>query len=232
MKKATVIGVILCAVMLTGIVLFGIFFTVGTVTVRFENDVIAVKKEEIYSAIPIDSYTNIFSVNEKKVKESVESSIPGNVIEVTSVVRSFPNSVAVVVRERTPVFKIALAQGNGFVVSDKDFRRYSVYDKDATLDFDVVEVEGFSVNDSFAVESCYQLKSVVAYFVSSGFADDAVTSFLKKISFVDDKLVVTLFDDATFTVDKKDRTQLQSDLDSRYKSYLALTYSARAGKNF
>lgn len=234
MKKATVVGIIIFAVVLTGIVLFGVFFTVGTVTVRFENDVTSVNKDAVYSAIPIDSYTNIFSVNEKKVKEYVESSFPGNVISVTSVVRSFPNSVAVVVRERTPVFRIAHinpneASGSDYVVSDKDFRRFSVYSQGQELPYNVVIVEGFYITDSFAVEGCYQLKNIVSYFISKGFAEGAITAFMKKVVFNEDDLIITLFDNATFTLSKDN---IIGDLDACYNNYSAESYSQRVGKNF
>ena len=74
MKKSTVFAIIFCTVVLAAIVFFGVFFTVDKIDVRFENDVTSADKQAVLAVIDVDAQTNIFSVNEKKIKQKVASS--------------------------------------------------------------------------------------------------------------------------------------------------------------
>ena len=229
MKKTTVFAIIFCTVVLAAIVFFGVFFTVKEITVRYDNDVTSADKQAVLSVIDIDSQTNIFSVNEKKIKQKVETAFPDNSIEVSKVVRSFPNKVTVVVRERTQLFKIGVKNTENFVAADKDFRRSAIHAESDLADKKLILVTGFEIVDSFAVDACYQLKDLASALVSSGFNVDSLTTFIKKIDFSADKMTVTLFDEATFSID---RSNVGASATKCLNAYLALPYVERAGHAF
>ncbi len=229
MKKISVAGIIFLIVLLVAIVLFGVFFTVDKVSVQFVNDVTVADKEEVLSAIDIQKYTNIFSVNEKKIKQEVETAFSGNTIEVVSVKRSFPNIVSVIVRERTPLFKIAVSGADTYAAADKDFRRNSVYTEDQLAGRKLIEVTGFEVTDSFAVPAGYQLRTVARTLEEKGFSDEGIVSFVTGAEFTDTSLTLTLFDGATITLD---RENIASTLEAGLTSYLSVSAQARRGMNF
>ncbi len=229
MKKSTVFAIIFCTVVLAAIVFFGVFFTVDEIDVRFENDVTSADKQAVLAVIDVDAQTNIFSVNEKKIKQKVEESFTDNSIEVVKVVRSFPNKITVVVRERTQLFKIRIKYSTQFVAADKDFRRNAAYDAEQIASKKLVEVNGFEVTDSFAVDGCYKLKSFAYALLEAGFSEDSLTTFVTKIDFEEDRLVATLFDGATFSIDSSDVAAATSDCVQRY---YATPYGERAGKAF
>ena len=229
MKKSAVFAIIFCTVVLAAIVFFGVFFTVKEITVRYDNDVTSADKQAVLSVIDIDAQTNIFSVNEKKIKQKVETAFPDNSIEVSKVVRSFPNKVTVVVRERTQLFKIGVKNTEKFVAADKDFRRSAIHAESDLTDKKLINVIGFEIVDSFAVEACYQLKDFANALVGAGFNVDSITTFVKTIEFSDNKMTVTLFDGATFSID---RSNVGASVTNCLNAYLALPYAERSGHAF
>ena len=229
MKKSTVFAIIFCAVVLAAIVFFGVFFTVDKIDVRFENDVTSADKQAVLAVIDVDAQTNIFSVNEKKIKQKVEEAFKDNSIEVVKVVRSFPDKVTVVVRERTQLFKIRVKYEAEYVAADKDFRRNSIYLADQIEQKKLIEVNGFEVADSFAVDGCYRLKKFAYALLDAGFSEDALTTFVTKIDCEETQMVATLFDGATFTIAYDDVTSATT---ACIRAYYATPYAQRAGKAF
>ena len=229
MKKSTVFAIIFCTVVLAAIVFFGVFFTVDKIDVRFENDVTSADKQAVLAVIDVDAQTNIFSVNEKKIKQKVEEAFPDNSIEVVKVVRSFPDKVTVVVRERTQLYKIRIKYEAEFVAADKDFRRNTAYTAEQIDSEKLIEVNGFEVADSFAVDGCYKLKSFAYALLDAGFSEDSLTTFVNKIDFEEDRFVATLFDGATFAIDYND---VAASTASCVQRYYATSYGERAGKAF
>lgn len=229
MKKSTVFAIIFCTVVLAAIVFFGVFFTVKEITVRYDNDVTSVDKQAVLSVIDIDAQTNIFSVNEKKLKQKVETAFPDNSIEVTQVVRTFPNKVTVVVRERVQLFRIRVKNTDNYVAADKDFRRSAIYAESGLAGKDLIVVTGFEISDSFAVDGCYQLKDFANALINSGFNVDSLTTFVSSIDFSEDKMLVTLFDGASFSLP---RNNVRASAATCLNAYLALPYAERAGHAF
>ncbi len=229
MKKTTVFSIIFCTVVLAAIVFFGVFFTVKDITVRYDNDVRSVDKQAILSVIDIDAQTNIFSVDEKKIKQKIETAFPDNSIEVYQVVRTFPDKVTVVVRERVQLFKIRIKNTDNYVAADKDFRRSAAHSESDLADIDLIVVRGFDIIDSFAVDGCYQLKDFANALISFGFSVDSLTTFVNSIDFSEDKMLVTIFDGATFSIS---RDNVQASVVTCLEAYLALPYEQRAGRTF
>ena len=229
MKKTTVFAIIFCSVVLAAIVFFGVFFTVDEIAVRYDNDVTATDKATILNVIDIDAQTNIFSINEKKIKQKVETAFTDNSIEVVSVVRSFPNKVTVVVRERKQLFKVRVKYSENYVAPDKDFRRNKVYSEAELDSYDLIEVNGFDVSDSFAVDGCYQMRDFVNELIGLGFNMDAVTTFVDKIDFTEQNMTVTLFDGATLAIDRSNVAEATKEC---VNNYLATPYAQRSGKAF
>ncbi len=229
MKKVTVIGIVLCMLLLFGIIFFGVFFAVDEISIQFENDVTLTDKTAVMNAIEIEKYANIFALDEDSIKEDVEKTVEGNGIEVVNVVRNFPNDVTVIIRERTPVYKIAIEESDQFVAPDKDFRRTNKYTAEELDGVDIITVKNYSVKNTLATEECYCLRSIAKELLTLGFTDSSLVVFIKEASFEEDSVILTTFDGAYLVVQKGN---VVPSLDAAYAAYCASAPSARTGRSF
>ena len=233
MKK----GILITAIFLIVIAAFlaaGQIFCVRHVNVVFENKTGITDESEVISVIGLDRRNNIFSVNEREVKQKVAAHYVDNAIVVTDVVRSFPDTVTVYVKERTPILKIKVyspTEELRYVPTDKDFQRGTVYDAgDPALSMRLIEVTGLEVVDTFDKPEFVLLRSVLNTFVSFGFEEAALPYFFTTANVDDDEETLSLTVSGTgakFVVGKEANRQLISDA---YQNYLALDQAQRIDK--
>ena len=186
MKKGiiiTIVFVIVIAMFLAG----GQIFTVRHVNVVFENKTGITDESDIISVVGLDKRNNIFSVNERELKTKVSDKYADHSIVVTDVVRSFPDTVTIYVKERTPILLIKVYSPTGderYVPTDKDFQRGTVYNKgDSALGLKLIKVTGIEVKDSFNTPELSLLRAVLNIFVSFGFEESALPYFLEEVSY-------------------------------------------------
>ncbi len=217
MKKGILFTVI-CTIVLSAIVCVGFLFKVRYVSVEFLNNASICEATELLRHVDISSNTNIFSVDEQKIKDSVEKSYPDNLIEVVDVVRSFPDRITVQVRERTPVFKIkVLSDNGGYVVPDIDFQRYKVYREEDIPDQKLIPVEGFSVEKTLNTEECRLLRTISYTLMERHFTESSLPYFILEIDFSDEEIILRLFDGNVFILSKNNAKE---DLLSQYDKYI------------
>lgn len=198
MKRVAVaitIGLVLVAL----IIAFGQVFTVRYIDVEFVNSVKAANKQEIIDATGIDTNTNIFILDEKKVKAKIQNAFNDNAIKVNDIVREFPNKVKIKVSERTPLFKIAAEteEKDGFVTVDRNFQRTYVYSAEEIQTEPLIEVKGLTIKDTYLINECNALKIIANTLIARGFAEDAIPYFVKRIEFNENKIKINLRASAT-----------------------------------
>lgn len=204
MKK----GIIFTTVFLIIIVAFiagGQIFTVRNVNVVFYNRTGLTTETEVIDIVGLDRRNNIFSVNERAVKQKVAKAFPDNSIYVTDVERSFPDSVTIYVKERALIFKVKVYSPTGanrYVPTDKDFQRGVVYDEgDPALDRKLIAVNNVEVYSSFDTEEFVVLRAIVKVLLECGFEEEALPYFISAIDFTDYGLAMHIVGtDALFRV--------------------------------
>jgi len=108
-------------------VLGGVLLSVDVVTVTFSNEFDFFKGEDPndiadslrVSVLPVTmDKNNLFGINDKKVIKAIEedNETYGSRVRVTNIERKFPNRVEILVRERYPVYKLALGNDMTAVV--------------------------------------------------------------------------------------------------------------------
>ena len=191
--KKTLIAVAVGLIIVGLIISFGQIFTVRYINVNFDNAVCSASKEEIISVADIDTHTNIFVLEEKELIKKIENNFPDNAIKVKDVIRHFPNTVNIVISERTALFKIAASVGeeNGFVTADKDFQRTYIYSEEAISDKVLVTVSGVTVTGTYNIAECKALKEIADTMLKIGFKEEAIPYFIKSIDFNGNDLIIT-----------------------------------------
>ncbi len=221
MKKKIVIVVItvlVAAVLLT----CGFLFNVRNIEVGFGNDVTITDEAEILSHAGIEIGTNILALDEKAVKENIENAYRGE-IEVVDVVRSFPDTVTVKVRERVALFRIPVFETESYVLPDKDFQRTTVFTS-VPADGKYITVTGFAVVDTFSEKECYVLHNIAEVLLENGFSETAIPYFVKEIRFSEEEILVSLFDGAELYLSLE---KAKADFSEALSSYLQLSETER-----
>lgn len=234
MKKSIVITIIFLVV-IAAFLAGGQIFKVACVNVVFDNRTGLTTENEIVSIVGLDKRNNIFSVNEREIKEKVSKVFADHSIYVTDVERSFPNVVTIYVKERTPIFLLKVYSPTGlerYVPTDKDFQRGTVYNAgDIALDLKLITVEGIEVKDSFDEPEFYTLRTVASALTDERFEEAALPYFFDKVVF-DEQKKATFYvsgTGATFVVGTNVDKASVVDL---LHSYLALPEAERFGKTF
>ncbi len=230
MKKVAVaitIGLVLVAL----IIAFGQVFTVRYIDVEFVNAVVTADKNEIIDATGIDTNTNIFILDEKKVKAKIQNAFSDNAIKVNDIVREFPNKVTIKISERTPLFKIKAEteEKDGFVTVDRNFQRTYVYSEEEISREPLIEVKGFVVEDTYLTDECYALRDVANALIDCGFNEEAIPYLIKTIEFTDGSAKITLrSDEVTFVLTNYD--EIEEKIKRLCGEYEATDFAARNGK--
>ena len=230
MKKGIVITAI-CLVVVLAFLVGGQIFTVRHVNVVFNNKTGLTTESEILSAVGLDKNNNIFSINERSLKKKVTDRFTDNSIVISDVVRSFPDTVTLYVRERAPVFLLKVYSPTGderYVPTDKDFQRGTVYEaSDISPDLKLIEVEGFEVVDTFDVPQLTLLRSIANLFLSFGLEESALPYFIDKVVYEESSLSVVLASGARFVINAT--ADAVKDV---YDEYVALPEAQRFNKIF
>ncbi len=232
MKKvivAVAVGLALVAL----IIAFGQIFTVRFVTVNFENGVSAADKQTILDLAGIEPNTNIFILDEKRTADKIEKGFDDNVIKVTNIVREFPNKVTINVRERIALFRIkaTTADESGYVAADKNFQRTAIYSYEELKNEALIDVTGFTVQETYRTEECYALRDIADAFMECGIEEEALPYFLRSIEFSDSKIIIQLRTTNTkFYI--SDTADVSEAVKKVYANYAATDYAQRETEDF
>ena len=231
MKKGIIITSIFL-VIIVALIVGGQIFTVRNVNVVFYNQTGVCTEAEIIDLVGLDRRSNIFSVNEREVKQKVAKAYADNTVYVTDVERSFPDTVTIYVKERPLIFKVKVYSPTGadrYVPTDKDFQRGGVYDEgDPIFDRKLIEVKDFEVLTSFDTQEFVVLRAIVKIFLECGFEEEALPYFISSVAFTEYGLDMNVVGtDAVFRVGyDADKASLTAAL----AEYFALSESERVDK--
>ena len=189
MKKKYV-AIILAVFVLALIFTFGQVFTIKSVNVVFENDTDIATDAELIRLAGVEHDKNIFSFNERKVVEKINSNY-SHALKV-NVERQFPNKVVIKVTERLPVMIIEVNNDKyrGFVATDKDFQRTI---KCSENDYpELIKINGYSVQSSFDTKECMYIREFINDLIKLGIKNEAINVFIDKIYFNENNMMIQL----------------------------------------
>ena len=233
--KKVVITVAIGIIIIAGIIVCGQMFKVQFVNVEFDNSVNVTNEESVLSLADIDTNTNIFVLDEKVIKERIESGYDNNAIKVTDIIRSFPNKVTIKVVERVALFKIKAEteKQSGYVCVDRNFQRNKIYSYDTIKDEVLINVSGITINESFKSKECYQLQIIANTLIASGIQEEAIPYFVNDINFNDNgRITINLrTTDTKFIIDTENDESyaIGTAVESLMKKYLQCDFNKRDG---
>lgn len=219
------IAIAISVVMIALIITFGQIFTVKNVEVDFKNETGIATEQTILELADIGTNSNIFSLKESKIKESINSYYANSLV--VDVERTFPNTVIIHVKERLPMFLISAETNSykGLVYTDKDFQRSGTPDQVDTEK--LIKVNNYTVKSTFDTSECIALRSFVKALYSQGVEESGIVAFVKNITINDNNLQVELRqNNAVFIINRAD---VFNSTIMIYNQYLSLSIAERAG---
>lgn len=223
------IAIIICVIFIALIILFSNIFLIKTVNVVFEKQPVYTNEEEIITASKIEMKTNIFNLNEKRLKDNITGYFSNNTVSVTDVQRKFPNEVNIYIKERLPLLIVPYGSvdGNECVPTDMDFQLVSRCNKN-DIDFDAISISGIYVESTFNLASFRQINSILRSFIEMSFNHDSMVAFIKEINVSTNRILIILRNgDGVFEIDTSSQKSVDQQTKELYQMFLDLPYGQR-----
>ena len=227
--KKKYIAIIICVIFIALIVLFSNIFLIKTVEVVFEGQPKSATKEEILTASQIELNTNIFNLNEKRVKENICRYVDNNLISVIEIERQFPNKVKLVIKERRPIIIVPYknSQSGQCIPTDIDFQLVKERDINQ-IDFDAIWIKGVYADKTFNINHFLQINEILKQFLEIGFTEESLIAFISEIEVKADTIhLYTRFGDGEFIFDRKADANMKKQVSALYGEYNNLDYDKR-----
>jgi hypothetical protein len=219
------IAIAISVVMIALIITFGQIFTVKNVEVEFKNETGIATEKTIIKLADIGTNTNIFSLKESKIKESINSYYANSLV--VNVERTFPSTVIIHVKERLPMFLISAETDSykGLVYSDKDFQRSGTPEQ---VEYKkLIKVNNYTVKNTFDTIECIALRAFANALVAQGLEESGIAAFVESITVNNENLTVKLRqNNAEFIINRAD---VYNSTVMIYNKYLSLSTIERVG---
>lgn len=231
MKKKYVL-IALSVIVIGLIVACGQMFTVRHVSVVFDNKTGLADENGVLKATGLNGRNNIFNIKESDLKKNIALAYPDNSIEVTNIERKFPNKIVIRVKERIPIFKIKVYSTVGgntdmYVPTDKDFQRGALQNAESIKDLMLIEVSNFGVYETFDVQECKDMHTLVKALLDMSFEEEALPYFIQIIDFSEGYINVMLRE--TNAIISISPENIVDDTRVLFKRYLSLNPAGRYG---
>lgn len=177
--KGKHIALISCILIFALIVTMGRLFLIKSVEVAFARQPVFADESEIISASKLKLNSNIFTVDEKKLKDNVSEYYSDNSVSIVDVERVFPNKVILHAKERLPVLAIANAKG-GYIPTDIDFQLVNTV-AELPAGYNFIHVSGISVENDFNLTEFREIREALSSLIDSGLKEEALPVFIKEI---------------------------------------------------
>lgn len=234
MKNAKYLGIIAGICLIALIFAFGQLFAVRKIDVYYHKAPLKAKTGEIIQASGIGIGTNIFIIDEKATIKKVEAYYGDCSVAVVSIERIFPNQVLLYVKERVPVFALALkSDAEKWVITDEGFSLSQIVTQSSYSDFNsLIKIEGFVVENTFNTQNVVKLNEIRKGFNALGIEEEALSTFIEKIAFEDGQARIYLryYQGATLTININEDKNIISNVEQKYTVFLALDIQSRFGK--
>jgi hypothetical protein len=213
------ISIIISIVLVALIITLGQIFTIKNVEVEFNNQTDITSTGEILEIIGIDTNTNIFSLKESEITQTV-SQYYNNAIDI-DIERTFPNTVIIHVEERLPIYLMTSSNSvyTGSITTDKDFQRSDIYNEED--DLTLITVNNYTVQSSFNTEECIRLREFSNTLINLGMEDSSIVVLIESITIEEETLTINLRNNNAVWVVEKDNIITQTE--QFYNSYILLS---------
>jgi hypothetical protein len=210
---------------ITGIIAFGIVFSVDEVTEVYEKGAAysGLASGDIAQISGIHLGDNIFGIDENAAAKKVAARFPDHSVVVQDIERVFPDKVIIRIKQRIPIVAVAMASG-GYALADIDFQLDKRADE---VDFSLyIAAPDVVIDNSFHTESCIRLRAALLAVKACGFCDEAIAAFVQSIRFSGEYDIYTLRTGATITVAAD--ANLNAAFMEKYNIYLQLPETEKA----
>lgn len=205
--KSKLIPVVIGAVIIIAIAVFGNICRIKDVDIVFSEDTPTATAEEIYSVLGIETGTSILSVNETDFRTRIQNAYPDRTVELVDVVRSFPDKMTIYIDYNPAVLAVRLSGNNGYVLTDTEFQS-TVRVAETGLDKNkTIVVKGVAVTNTFNSDAFRELYELLSALKSAGADYEKLVAMFSEIKVGTDRYSFTArgVSDMTFSVPKSDR---------------------------
>lgn len=219
MKKryiSVAIGLLVVAL----ITIFGNVCKIRKVEVEFEKEPVSTSAIEIYENSKIEMGSSILSLNENVVKKNIMESYDENLVAVTDIVRVFPNKIIIYCVEHTAMVALGVkGESEVYALADGNFQLDKKVSKDSVDLSNLILIEGAEVEDTYNTTTFKTINAVFKALEVQGLDYNAQAKFISKISYGEQKIVLTTRDEKTLEVETSFENIEQS-VEKAYQQYL------------
>lgn len=222
---AFVAGLLLIAI----IVVFGNIFLIKSVDVVFVNKPEFADENSIINASEISLNTNIFNLDDKKIKDNISSFYDNNSLAVLDVERVFPNKVVIYVKERKPILIVPYQQeGQGECIPTDIYFQMNQIKLMSDIDYDSILIKGVAVQNTFNTSSFRQINRILTAFLDMNFTEDGLVAFIKEFVVSDENIRIVLrHGDCVFELERAQDKDIYDSTIQAYLNFLDLDFANR-----